>query len=382
MLRLPAHFAAVILCFAPLSFQRSWRHAEVLVTGAILVPGQRTVASILRIGGLCRERRFVNYHRILNRAAWSGRAATPPLPEKRPAFAPLGAAPPLLEPALLDVPEGMAEEPDLGWSPAVLRPRAARSGSLTWIAGGVAVLLAGWLVLGAAGLVVDQFARSTALGRSTATVFTAALLLVCSGVWHELGAYRRLRQVDVLRSLLRQDDGPVGPARTLALGWLDTLTRVPGAAEAREAVAMASDMPLLRAILRKQLSGPLRQATRRAGNRAAMEGGVVVAISPSPALDGVLAGLRVLALVRQVAQLHGMRPGGAVTLALLRRLAWTAAGTSGLDLLGRTLADGALAYVPVLKQIAAAVPGSNLTAFRLRRLAEVTGQACSPLEEG
>src|SRR3954462_3259300 len=38
-------------------------------------PGRRTVASILRITGLCRDRRFVNYHRVLNRAAWSGRAA-------------------------------------------------------------------------------------------------------------------------------------------------------------------------------------------------------------------------------------------------------------------------------------------------------------------
>jgi hypothetical protein len=43
--------------------------------GAILVPGQRTVTSIVRITGLCREGRFVNYHRVLNRAAWSGRAA-------------------------------------------------------------------------------------------------------------------------------------------------------------------------------------------------------------------------------------------------------------------------------------------------------------------
>jgi hypothetical protein len=75
MLRLPARFAALILFFAPLFQQRSWRHAEVLLIGAILAPGQRTVASILRITGLCRERRFVNYHRVLNRAAWSGRAA-------------------------------------------------------------------------------------------------------------------------------------------------------------------------------------------------------------------------------------------------------------------------------------------------------------------
>ncbi|MBL6081649.1 transposase [Belnapia sp. T18] len=75
MLTLPARFAAVILCFAPLFFQRSWQHAEVLLVGAILAPGRRTVSSILRIAGLSRERRFVNYHRVLNRAAWSGRAA-------------------------------------------------------------------------------------------------------------------------------------------------------------------------------------------------------------------------------------------------------------------------------------------------------------------
>jgi DDE superfamily endonuclease len=75
MLRLPACFAAVILCFAPLFRQHTWRHAQVLLIGAVLVPGQRTVTSILRVSGLCWERRFVNYHRVLNRAAWSGRAA-------------------------------------------------------------------------------------------------------------------------------------------------------------------------------------------------------------------------------------------------------------------------------------------------------------------
>jgi DDE superfamily endonuclease len=76
MLSLPARFAAVILRFAPLLRERSWRHAEVLLVGAILAPGQRTITSILRIAGLARERRFVNYHRILNRAAWDPRAAS------------------------------------------------------------------------------------------------------------------------------------------------------------------------------------------------------------------------------------------------------------------------------------------------------------------
>ena len=76
MPRLPSRFAATILTFAPLFLQRSWRHASVLLMGAILAPGQRTVASVLRITGLARERRFVNYHRVLNRAAWCPRAAS------------------------------------------------------------------------------------------------------------------------------------------------------------------------------------------------------------------------------------------------------------------------------------------------------------------
>jgi hypothetical protein len=74
MLRLPARFAGIIIAFAPLFVQRSWKHAQVLLIGALLTPGQRTVASLLRIAGLSRERHFVNYHRILSRAAWSPRA--------------------------------------------------------------------------------------------------------------------------------------------------------------------------------------------------------------------------------------------------------------------------------------------------------------------
>jgi hypothetical protein len=75
-MHLPACFAAVILTFAPVFVQqRTWRHAEVLLIGAILAPGKRTVTSLLRIAGLSRERRFTNYHRVLNRAAWDARAA-------------------------------------------------------------------------------------------------------------------------------------------------------------------------------------------------------------------------------------------------------------------------------------------------------------------
>src|SRR3954462_9388948 len=72
MLHLPARFAAIILAFAPLFRHRTWHYAEILLLGAILAPGKRTVTSILRICGLSRERHFVNYHRVLSRTRWSG----------------------------------------------------------------------------------------------------------------------------------------------------------------------------------------------------------------------------------------------------------------------------------------------------------------------
>ena len=54
--------------------KRVWEWAKVLLIGAILAPGERTVTAILRVMGQSREQQFQNYHRVLNRARWSSRA--------------------------------------------------------------------------------------------------------------------------------------------------------------------------------------------------------------------------------------------------------------------------------------------------------------------
>jgi DDE superfamily endonuclease len=61
--------------FAPLFSCRVWCHAQVLLLGAILAPSARTVTAALPAMGLATERRFTNYHRVLNRATWSTRQA-------------------------------------------------------------------------------------------------------------------------------------------------------------------------------------------------------------------------------------------------------------------------------------------------------------------
>ncbi len=71
MRTLPTGMIRVLSAFAPLFSRRVFRHAQLLVVGAILAPGRRTVSSALRAMGLDHEKRFHRYHRVLSRARWS-----------------------------------------------------------------------------------------------------------------------------------------------------------------------------------------------------------------------------------------------------------------------------------------------------------------------
>ncbi len=74
MLTLPTDIIAVLLPFAQAFNYRIWDMVQLLAIGAILAPNQRTVTAILRIMGLKDDAQFQNYHRVLNRAKWSGLA--------------------------------------------------------------------------------------------------------------------------------------------------------------------------------------------------------------------------------------------------------------------------------------------------------------------
>jgi len=66
----------VLAPFAPLFSKRVWQHAQLLLMGAILATGRRTVGSALRAMGLDHEKRFHRYHRVLSRARWSSLEAS------------------------------------------------------------------------------------------------------------------------------------------------------------------------------------------------------------------------------------------------------------------------------------------------------------------
>jgi DDE superfamily endonuclease len=76
MRTLPPKMVQVLASFAPLFSKRVWQHAQLLLVGAILAPGRRTVGSTLRAMGLDGFVRFHRYHRVLSRARWSSLEAS------------------------------------------------------------------------------------------------------------------------------------------------------------------------------------------------------------------------------------------------------------------------------------------------------------------
>ena len=73
MLTLPVAIVPILIPFAMLFTNPTWRKAQLLLAGAILTTGQRTVAAALRVMGRSDQDDFARDHEALNRAVWSPR---------------------------------------------------------------------------------------------------------------------------------------------------------------------------------------------------------------------------------------------------------------------------------------------------------------------
>ncbi|MGA8198245.1 MAG: DUF697 domain-containing protein, partial [Acetobacteraceae bacterium] len=125
----------------------------------------------------------------------------------------------------------------------------------------------------------------------------------------------------------------------------------------------------------------LRDATDGLGRTAALHGVAIVAATPSPALDALAIGWCGVRLVRQVAALHGMRPGMLGTLALLRKTALAAATVAGTEMAVNAATHAIIAH-PLLRHLAGDVAGAGVAVRRMIVLARAASAACSPLSRG
>ncbi len=245
-------------------------------------------------------------------------------------------------------------------------------GTIPLVLGGVGVLVLGLSALATINFAAAQFARSPVLGWVTAAVAVAGFGLVGAGIWRELRGLVGLETVDRLRAALTADALAARPALRR---WL---ARLPDGTATIDAVAAVDDAETLRALLRAGPLADLRAKSDALGRTAALQAFAVAAAVPSPTFDGLLVAWRGLRLVRQVAELHGLRPGLLGTLTLLRRTALSAAGVVATDLAVNALTRAVLSN-PLLRHVTGDVAGAGLAARRMVLLARASAAACSPL---
>ena len=301
------------------------------------------------------------------------------------AAAPARPMPPLPRgPKLFDVEAGTIYTPggkiENDWDLRPIAQTPSGPSSVGWMAIGISVLIGSWILLSLADFVLGQFRQSAGIVRVTLTLFTLGFALMGIGVTREIQAWKNLRHVETLRRSLRQTEISADKLRTKILPWVSDVRRyVPAADEATAAIMSAKTSLEIVSILRGQVISPLRQAAVRAGARAALEGGALTAVIPTPALEGAIAGVRSRVYL-QVARINGIRPSFAVTILLRQRTAWTVASVAGVDpALSQAVFERTLVIYSCGPAHIPAMPNQRAAALRLYRLATVVSATCSPI---
>ncbi len=263
---------------------------------------------------------------------------------------------------------------DFGWEQAVAPvapPRPERRFSaLTLAAAGVAVLAFGLSALDAANFVADQFERGVWLGALTLAVVLGGYGLLVWAVLRELRGLWGLRHVDRAREAFARGDYVT--AREEALDWA---ARIPAAAGIAPALRGANNLEQMAALLE---AGPLAELDRQAavaGRVAATQAFAATALVPSPALDAVFFGWRGVRLVREVAVIHGLRPGLSGTIALLRRCVFEAGAVGAADVAIDT-ATRAVISNPLVQHVAGEAGSGAVAARRMIMLSRAAARAC------
>ena len=306
----------------------------------------------------------------------------PEPPSEAPATSPAVPPPTTIEtPVFLEAAADAPAAIGANWNPRRISRSRPGFNSLAVASLGIAIVLVSWLTLSALASIISFFGVSLVLGSIALALYSGWLgcPVVCGGSRVAFVA-RTPSGGRAAGSAGCASVADVGPAREMCKAWLLRLSpHQPAAMTLAAALDEVTDTSQMRAIIRSRLAGSLDTATRRIGIRAASEGSALVALSPHHSWDGVIVGLHGLRVIRQVAEAHALRPGPAVMLALIGRVACAAVETVATDLLSQTAADQLLGSVPVLKHLAAAIPGISVAGLRLYRLAATVARVCSPV---
>jgi putative membrane protein len=274
----------------------------------------------------------------------------------------------------VEMPPAPAARIDFGWEQAVAPPEPPkpdrRWSALSLAAGGIAVLLLGLSLLEVVNFIADQFARSQLLGWLTLAVAVLGYGMIAWAFLREVRELMRVTEVDKARAAFARGDFVA--ARAEALAWA---ARVPAAQGVLPALRGANDLDSIVALLQAGPVAALDRDAAAAGRAAAAQAFAATAVVPSPALDAVFFAWRGVRLVREVAAIHGLRPGIVGTLALLRRAIFEA-GTVAVADVAIDAATRAIVTNPLIEKLAGEAGKGAVAARRMLMLSRAAGRAC------
>jgi putative membrane protein len=248
-----------------------------------------------------------------------------------------------------------------------------RASGLMLALAGVAVLAIGLAALQTGDFVAAQFDRAAWLGWLTLAIAILGFGLLLAAIWREVSGLFALGRVDRLRNAMASGDAH--RIHAAARSWVATL---PEAATLMPAINAANDPDAILALLRAGPVAEMRARSDALGRNAAFQTAAGIAATPAPALVVLLVAWRGLRLVRQVAALHGMRPGLFGTLGLLRRTMLAAGLVAGSEAAINAAAHAVLSN-PLLTHALGEMAGAGVAARRMILLARATAAACNPL---
>ena len=241
---------------------------------------------------------------------------------------------------------------------------------------GVLIISVSFPVLWGWWLVSALFERWSALGWVGLAALLTGFGLIGLGIGRELRGLSALRRVDQLRAEFAS--GEAERIQLAARRWLEGLPQYSGL---MPALAVAGTPEPVLALLRSGPARDLQAATDGLGRAAALQSIAVVAATPSPAMDVLTIGWCGVRLIRQIAVLHGMRPGILGTMALLRKTALAAATVAATEFAVNTATHAVVSH-PLLRHLVGDIAGAGVAARRMIVLARTAAVACSPLPPG
>jgi putative membrane protein len=264
-------------------------------------------------------------------------------------------------------------------------PSARRRG-VRWgiaLAGSLALLISGVVVIDAALWLTDLFDRSAWLGGVGALLIGGVSVALAGFIG---GEYRNLMRLRSAQSI-REQGYHLSQAsnRFEGRGFMNDLVRLTANSRTgrllceqyRDAIADTHDDREAMQLFERIVLRPLDEAAQAAVRRAARDTAIGASVSPIAGIDALIVLWRSLRMVREVAEVYGLRPTRLSVLALIRRMFLTATFAVTADVVGDVL--GAHVGGRLAGLVSGKLAEGVFAGVRTARLGLLAIEQCRPL---